>query len=117
MAQQIASLVSGSMRVDVTDTPINEKNGISVKNQKPYHMRTQTAYAYVVSREGVLCDFPEKFEIPLDEGQTPYARGTYTLHPSAYVIKVDAFGHPKLAADDRPRLVAVPSASAAPASR
>lgn len=109
--------VAGSIRIDVTDTPIDEKHGISSKTQKAYHMRTQTAYAYVVSHEGVLCDFPEKFEISLEDGQSPYVRGSYTLHPSVFVIKADSFGHPKLVADDRPRLVAVPAASSAPASR
>ena len=98
------------LKIVVTDTPIDERRGIG-KNQKPYHIRTQFAYAYVVSKEGLLGDFPEKFEISLEESQTPYPRGTYTLQPSSLKVVADSFGHSKLEID-RPRLVPVASPAA-----
>jgi hypothetical protein len=97
------------LKIQVTDTPLVEKKGIGKTSGKPFHMRTQIVYAYTVTSDGVLPDFPEKFEIDLEDGQTPYPRGVYTLHPSTLYVKADNFGHPKMTVG-RPRLVPVPAA-------
>jgi len=99
------------IKITITDTPIIENKGVSAKTGKAYHMRTQTGYAHVMSDDGVLADFPEKFEFSLEEGQAPYPRGSYTLQPSMVKVKVDAYGKPQLVLG-RPRLVAVQAAAA-----
>jgi len=92
-------------KIFVTSPEIREMKGIGKTSGKPYHMRIQTAHAFTVSPDGVLSEFPDKFEIALDEGQFPYQRGHYTLAPSA--IQVDRNGRLEV----RPRLIpAVPAA-------
>lgn len=76
------------IKITVTSTPIREMKGIGKTSNKPYHMRIQTAYAHTVDKDGVHADFPEKFELVLEENQTPYERGEYTLAaPSFYVSR------------------------------
>lgn len=103
------------IKIVITNTPIDERRGVSAKTNKPYHLRTQYGYAYTVDKNGVVADFPEKFEISLEEGQFPYARGEYTLQPSTLKVVADSYGHSSLAVD-RPRLVSV-AAPAAVTSR
>jgi len=86
-------------KIFVTSPEIREMKGIGKTSGKPYHMRIQTAHAFTVSPDGVMSEFPDKFEIALDEGQFPYARGHYTLAPSA--IQVDRNGRLEV----RPRLI------------
>jgi len=86
-------------KIFVTSPEIREMKGIGKTSGKPYHMRIQTAHAFTVSPDGVMSEFPDKFEIALDEGQFPYQRGAYTLAPSA--IQVDRNGRLEV----RPRLI------------
>lgn len=95
------------IKVVITSPDIREMKGIGKASGKPYHMRIQTAHAFTVSPDGVLAEFPDKFEIALEENQLPYARGSYTLQPSALFVSRDG----KL--DVRPRLAPVPSKTAA----
>ena len=72
-------------------------------------MRFQTAFAFTVDREGVVSEFPDKFEIILEKDQKPYPRGAYTLQPSSLYVSRD--GRIECA----PRLApAAPSAAPAP---
>lgn len=95
------------IKIAITSPDIREMKGIGKASGKPYHMRIQTGHAFTLSTDGVLSEFPDKFEIALDAEQTPYPRGTYTLSPSAVFVNRDG------RMDVRPRLVPVPSKSAA----
>lgn len=92
--------------IAVTSPEIREMKGIGKVSGRPYHMRIQTAHAFTVSADGVLAEFPDKFEIALDEGQLPYPRGKYHLADSS--IAVDRTGRLEV----RPRLLPVAAPSA-----
>jgi hypothetical protein len=89
------------IKIAITSGEIRELKGVGKTSGKPYHMRIQTAYAFTVSPDGVLADFPDKFEIALEADQSPYPRGNYLLQPSAVFVSRD--GH----LDIRPRLAPV----------
>lgn len=95
------------IKIAITSPDIREMKGIGKTSGKPYHMRFQTGHAFTVAPDGVVSEFPDKFEISLEDGQTPYPRGTYTLSPSAVFVNRDG------RMDLRPRLVPVPSKPAA----
>lgn len=87
------------IKIAITSPAIREMKGNAKVSGKPYHMRIQTAHAFTVSEDGVVAEFPDKFEITLEEGQQPYQRGTYTLQPSSLFVNRDG------RIDVRPRLV------------
>jgi len=92
--------------IAITSPEIREMKGIGKTSGKPYHMRIQTAHAFTVSPDGVLSEFPDKFEIALDEGQFPYARGKYSLADSSLSVSRDG------RLEVRPKLIpAVPAAA------
>lgn len=93
------------IKIAITSPEIKELKGIGKTSGKPYHMRIQTAHAFTVSKDGELSEFPDKFEISLDDDQPPYLRGHYTLSPSALFVSRDG------RLECRPRLVAVPVAT------
>lgn len=92
--------------IAITSPEIREMKGIGKTSLKPYHMRIQTAHAFTVSVDGVLAEFPDKFEIALDEGQFPYPRGKYVLADSSVMVSRDG------RLEVRPRLVPAPAAAA-----
>lgn len=94
------------IRVAISNPEIRELKGIAKVSGKPYHLRIQTAHAFVVDKDGVIGEFPDKFEIALDSDQPPYARGNYQLHPSSLQVGRDG------RIDVRPRLVPLPAAKA-----
>jgi hypothetical protein len=77
--------------------------GIGKTSGKPYHMRIQTAHAFTVSPDGVPSEFPDKFEIALEDGQFPYQRGNYSLSPAAIQVSRDG------RLECRPRLIPAPA--------
>ena len=91
------------IKIVITSPEFREMKGIGKTSGKPYHMRIQIAHAFTVNAEGVVAEFPDKFEIPLEEGQFPYQRGTYQLQPSAVYVSRDG------RLECRPRLAAVPA--------
>jgi hypothetical protein len=101
------------IRITVYQTNIRELSGISEKSGKPrpYHMRFQNAYAHTVDRDGNSPPVPEKFEITLEDGQSAYPVGEYTLQPSALYVGRDG----RLACT--PRLTPAKAATPAPAPR
>lgn len=99
------------LKIIITGAALLEKKGNAKATGKPYHMRDQIAHAFMVAEDGSINEWPDKFEIPLDEGQEPYPKGSYNLHPSSLYIEVDAYGHPHLAVSKKPRLVAIPAAT------
>ncbi len=93
------------IKIQITSSDIREMKGVGKASGKPYHMRFQTGYAFTVDQAGVVVEFPDKFEITLEDGQLPYPRGTYQLQPSAVYVNRDGN------LDVRPRLAAVPAAT------
>jgi len=91
-------------KIVVPSPEVREMKGIGKTSGKPYHMRIQTAYLYPCDDAGTFGEFPDKFEISLEENQQPYPRGHYQLHPSSVRISRDG------RIEVRPRLVAIPSA-------
>lgn len=75
--------------IAITSADIREMKGIGKDSGRPYHMRIQTAHAFTVAVDGTLSEFPDKFEIALDEGQSPYARGKYQLADSSVFVSRD----------------------------
>ncbi len=75
--------------IAITSPEIRELKGIAKVSGRPYHLRIQTGYAFTVSPEGVISDFPDKFEITLDADQPPYLRGKYQLQPSSVFVNRD----------------------------
>lgn len=90
-----------SIRIVITSPDFREMKGVGKVSGRPYHLRIQTAHAFGVDKDGTVAEFPDKFEIALDNDQAPYARGNYTLQPSAIYVSRDG----KLAVS--PRLVAL----------
>jgi hypothetical protein len=74
------------IKIAVSSPEIVERKGVGKTSGKDYHLRIQTAHAFTVSTEGVVSEYPDKFEILLDKDQPPYARGNYTLSPSAVFV-------------------------------
>lgn len=97
------------IKIVVSSPDFREMKGVGKTSGKPYHMRIQTAHAFTVSTDGVVAEFPDKFEIALEDNQVPYPRGVYTLAPSSVSVSRD-FGRLEVRT---PRLVAVPSKAAA----
>lgn len=93
-----------SIRIVVSSADVREMKGIGKTSLKPYHMRIQTAHAFTIDKDGVVADFPDKFEIALEADQLPHARGNYTLQPSAIYVSRDG----KLSISPRLTLVASP---------
>ena len=75
--------------------------GVGKVSGKPYHMRIQIAHAFTVDADGVVAEFPDKFEIALEADQAPYPRGKYTLQLSSVFVSRDG------RLDVRPRLAPV----------
>lgn len=76
-------------KITITKPDLNVVEGVSAKSGKPYKLRIQTGYLHSVGDDGVVCDFPDKFEFILADGQEAYARGHYTLSPSAIQVSRD----------------------------
>jgi len=74
------------IHITITKEEVRHMEGVGKTSGKPYSMNFQTAYAHTVDKDGVLNDFPEKFEFILEKDQKPYPRGVYALTaPSIYV--------------------------------
>lgn len=78
-----------SIRIVITSPDIRELKGIGKTSLKPYHLKIQTGHAFPIDKDGVIAEFPDKFEITLDSDQAPYPRGNYTLQPSALYVSRD----------------------------
>ena len=98
------------IRIVITSPEFREMKGIGKTSGKPYEMRFQTAHAFTVDKDGVVAEFPDKFEIILDKDQPPYPRGNYQLQPSSLYVSRDG------RIECSPRLAPI-AAPAAPASK
>ncbi len=95
------------IKIVISSPSIVERKGVSKTTNKDYHLRIQTGHAFGVDTDGVIGEFPDKFEILLDKDQTPYAKGVYTLSPSAVFVSREG------RLDIRPRLMPVPTGKSA----
>jgi hypothetical protein len=77
------------IKIAITSPEIREMKGVGKTSGKPYHMRFQTGHAFTIGKDGAVSEFPDKFEIVLEEGQFPYQRGQYQLAPSALYVSRD----------------------------
>lgn len=74
------------IKITITKEEVRHMEGVGKTSGKPYSMNFQTAYAHTVDKDGVLNDFPEKFEFILDKDQKPYVRGDYSLQPPSIYV-------------------------------
>lgn len=95
------------IKIVVSSPEIVERKGVAKVSGKDYHLRIQTAHAFTVSPDGVMAEFPDKFEILLDKDQNPFPRGNYTLSPSAVFVSRE--GRMEI----RPRLIPAPAGKSA----
>lgn len=91
--------------IAITSPEFRQMKGIS-KTGNAYDMRFQNAFAFTVDANGVLSEFPDRFEIILDKDQPPYQRGKYHLADSSLAVGREG------RLEVRPRLIPVVPAAA-----
>lgn len=77
------------IKIVITSPDVRNMTGVGKTSGKPYDINFQTAHAFTISKDGVVAEFPDKFEIILEKDQAPYARGAYQLSPSALYVSRD----------------------------
>lgn len=77
------------IKIVITSPDVRNMTGVGKTSGKPYDFNIQTAHAFTVTADGVVAEFPDKFEIMLDKGQAPYPRGSYTLSPVSVQVSRD----------------------------
>lgn len=75
------------IKIEIDSQTLREIKGVSPKTSKPYHLRIQSGYAFIVGPDGKPAKYPEKFELMLDGDQVPYPTGIYTLDPTAIGVR------------------------------
>lgn len=86
-------------KVSITTTTLQIKSGISGKTGKPYEIREQPAWIFLIDENGKPQPYPVTFMIMLDRNQVPYALGDYVLHPSS--LQSGRFGSLQIRPDIR----------------
>lgn len=99
------------LKIEIKDSNVHVKSGVSAKTGKPYNIREQEAYAHVFAKDGKLAAYPVRINLSLPDEGPGYNPGTYQLDPSC--IYVDRFGS---LAISRPRLLPLVSNVAAKAA-
>ncbi|MBN3182562.1 single-stranded DNA-binding protein [Pectobacterium brasiliense] len=56
------------------------RSGVSKATGKPYTISEQSAYIFLGG------DYPQMFKINLENGQSPYPAGIYSLHESSIYV-------------------------------
>lgn len=67
--------------VEVTSVALETISGIGKASGKPFSFDKQTVYLHVEGQP-----YPEKSEIIINEGTTPYAIGKYEIAPASIVV-------------------------------
>lgn len=93
------------IRIQIENTQLKTRNGVSARTQKPYEIREQRALMF---RDGE--QYPDKVKITIEDGQSAYAPGWYLLADSSF--QVSRFDGIEL----RPVLVPAPVKPAASAA-
>ena len=75
------------IKIVISNPEVREMKGVGKTSGRPYHMRFQTGHAFAVDKDtGAVAEFPDKFELQLDDGQLPYSKGAYQLSPSSLYV-------------------------------
>lgn len=81
------------LKVTVVSPELRRQPYVSKKTGQPAELFFQTAYVHTVDAKGTPAPFPEKIEFIADRDERgevkAYARGEYTLHPSAVYVDRD----------------------------
>lgn len=75
-----------SIRIEVKSPVVVENSGTAKASGKPYTIRKQTAWAHVVDQDGKPYEYPARIELQLDNDQSPFAVGLYTIAPSSFFV-------------------------------
>lgn len=75
------------IKIEIESSQLREIKGVSAKTSKPYNLRIQNGYAFIVGPDGTPAKYPEKFEFMLDGDQVAFPPGIYELHPSAISVR------------------------------
>jgi hypothetical protein len=98
------------IKIEIESAEVVIKSGIAAKTGKPYSIREQKGWAYLLAADGKPQRHPVTFKVSLRDDQNPYAPGNYTLSLSSiYTNKFDQF-------EVSPMLVAAPVAVAVKAA-
>lgn len=81
------------IKIEVKSSDITTKSGVAAKTGKPYTIREQEAWAFLYSAGGPQ-PYPSRIVLNLEDDQTAYAAGAYTIDPSS--IYVGDFGSLRL---------------------
>lgn len=68
-----------ALRIEIKSPVITEINGISKSSGKPYNIKKQIGWAHTFDQQGNPNPYPERIEISMADGQSPYPVGLYTL--------------------------------------
>lgn len=74
------------IKIEIASTDVGVKSGVAVKTGKPYSIREQQAFAYVLDRDGQPQKYPQAIRINLRDDQAPYAVGLYTVDPRSFYV-------------------------------
>jgi len=74
-----------SIKIEVSSTTVEEKSGMS-KNNKPYLIREQVGYAYVLDENGNPDKYPVKCRLPLETDQPAYRPGFYSVDARSFMV-------------------------------
>ena len=78
------------VKIEIESAETKTKSGVSARTGKPYSMREQRGYVYVIGSEGKPNRHPSPLVFTLRDEQPAYAPGFYTLAPeSLYTNKFD----------------------------
>jgi len=77
------------IKIEIESSAIKTIEGISAKTGKPYSMRIQSGYIFLIGTDGTVGKYPEKFDFLLAKDLHPYAPGLYMLHPSSLSLDRD----------------------------
>jgi hypothetical protein len=74
------------LRVQVESAAVLEKSGTSAKSGKPYRIREQEVYVYLIDQSGAEKRFPAAMKVGLEDGALPYQPGEYMLSPDCLYV-------------------------------
>lgn len=74
------------IRIEIKTEHVNERSGISPRTLRPYTMREQIGWAYLIAEDGSNDPYPTKVKIPLDEAQFAFKPGFYTISPTSFYV-------------------------------
>jgi len=71
------------IKIEIQSTDLLTKSGVSAKTGRPYNMREQSAWAHTCDRNGKPNPYPVRLALMLNDDQSAYAPGLYTLAPES----------------------------------